>query len=67
MILYIVTTHEFQIAHIPIWTSVSDVDMKFCTSARVIYPPSRVLCLTVARGCNSEWCLLLCGHIADIR
>jgi hypothetical protein len=28
-------------------------------------PP--VLCLTVARGCNSEWCLLLCGHIVDIR
>ena len=55
--------HPFQIAHIPIWTSVSDVDMKFCTSARVTYPPSRVLCLTAARGCNSEWCLLLCGHI----
>ena len=23
--------------------------------------PLQVLCLTVARGCNSEWCLLLCG------
>ena len=40
MILYIATTHEFQIAHIPIWISVSDVAMKFCTSARVTYPPS---------------------------
>ena len=39
-ILYIARKHEFQIAHIPIWTSVSDVDMKFCTSARVTYPPS---------------------------
>jgi len=40
MILYIARKHEFQIAHIPIWTSVSDVDMKSCTSARVTYPPS---------------------------
>jgi len=40
MILYIARTHEFQIAHIPIWTSVSDVVMKSCTSARVTYPPS---------------------------
>jgi len=40
MILYIDRKHEFQIAHIPIWASVSDVDMKFCTSARVTYPPS---------------------------
>ena len=66
MILYIATTHEFQIAHIPIWISVSDVAMKFCTSARVTYTPP-VLCLNVARGCNCEWCLLLCGHIVDIR
>jgi len=40
MILYIARKHEFQLAHIPIWTSVSDVDMKFCTSARVTYPTS---------------------------
>ena len=40
MLLYIATTHEIQIAHIPIWTSVSDVDMQFCQSARVTYPPS---------------------------
>jgi hypothetical protein len=29
--------------------------------------PPPVLCLTVARGCKSEWCLLLCGHVVDIR
>ena len=40
MILYIAGKHEFQIAHIPIWTSVLDVDMKSCPSARVTYPPS---------------------------
>jgi len=40
MILYIARKHEFQIAHIPIWTSVLDVDMKSFTSARVSYPPS---------------------------
>ena len=40
MILYIARNHEFQIAHIPIWTSASDVDMKSCPSARVTYPPS---------------------------
>ena len=40
MILYIARKHEFQIAHIPIWTSVSDVDMKSCPSARVTYPHS---------------------------
>ena len=40
MILYIARKHEFQIAHIPIWTSVLDVDMKSCPSARVTYPPS---------------------------
>jgi len=40
MIIYIVRKHEFQIAHIPIWTSGLDVDMKSCTSARVTYPPS---------------------------
>jgi hypothetical protein len=40
MILYIARKHKFQIAHIPIWTSVLDVDMKFCTNARVTYPPS---------------------------
>ena len=40
MVLYIARKHKFQIAHIPIWTSVLDVDMKFCTSARVTYPPS---------------------------
>jgi hypothetical protein len=40
MILYIARKHEFQIAHNPIWTSVSDVDMKFCASARVTYSPS---------------------------
>ena len=40
MILYIDRKHEFQIAHIHIWTSVSDVDMNFCTSARATYPPS---------------------------
>ena len=40
MIIYIGRKLEFQIAHIPIWTSVSDVDMKSCTSARVTYPPS---------------------------
>jgi len=39
-ILFIARKHEFQIAHIPIWTSVSDVDMKFCASVRVTYPPS---------------------------
>ena len=66
MIFYIARKHEFQIAHIPIWTSVSDVDMKSCTSAMVTYPPP-VLCLIVTRGCNSEWCLLLCGHFVDIR
>jgi hypothetical protein len=64
-ILFIARKHKFQIAHIPIWTSVSDVDMKFCASDRVTYPPP-VLCLIGARGCNSEWCLLLCGHVADI-
>ena len=32
-----------------------------------LHIPPPVLCLTVARGCNSEWCLLLCGHILDIR
>ena len=32
---------------IPIWTSVLDVDMKFCESARVTYPPSR--------SCASPW------------
>jgi len=40
-ILFIARKHEFQIAHIPIWTSVSDVIMKFCASVRVTYPPSR--------------------------
>jgi len=65
MIIYIAKKHEFQIAHIPIWTSVLDVDMKSFTSSRVAYPPP-VLCLNVARGCNSEWCLLLCGHVVDI-
>jgi len=28
-----------------------------------LHIPPPVLCLTVARGCNSEWCLLLCGQI----
>ena len=65
MILYIARKHEFQIAPIPIWTSVLDVDMKFCTSAGLHIPPP-VLCLIAARGCNSEWCLLLCGHVVDI-
>jgi hypothetical protein len=32
-----------------------------------LHIPPPVLCLTVARGCNSEWSLLLCGHILDIR
>ena len=38
-------------------------------SAKVprLHIPPPVLCLTVARGCNSEWCLLLCGHVLDIR
>jgi len=40
MILYIARKYESQIAHIPIWTSVLDVDMKSCTSVRVTYPPS---------------------------
>jgi len=40
MILYIGRKHEFQIAHIPIWTSVLDVDMKSFTSARFTYPLS---------------------------
>jgi len=40
IIIYIARKHEFQIAHIPIWTSVLDVDMKSCRSAMVIYPPS---------------------------
>ena len=40
MILFIARKHEFQIAHIPIWTSVSDVGMKFYKSARITYPPS---------------------------
>jgi len=40
MILYIARKHEFHIAHIPIWTSVSDVGMKSCRSAMVAYPPS---------------------------
>jgi len=40
MILYIARKHKFQIAHITIWSSVWDVDMKSCTSARVTYPPS---------------------------
>jgi len=40
MILYIARKHRFQIAHIPIWTSVLDVDMKSCTNPRVTYPPS---------------------------
>jgi len=43
VILYIGRKHEFQIAHIPIWTSVSDVDMKSCTGARVTYPPSSLV------------------------
>ena len=64
-ILYIARKYNFQIAHIPIWTSVSDVDMKSCTSASVTYPP-QVLCLIVSRGCNSKWCLFVCGHV-DIR
>jgi len=41
--LFIAREHKFQIAHIPIWTSVSDVDMKFCASARVTYPPSSLV------------------------
>jgi hypothetical protein len=40
MVLYKARTHKFQIASQPYWTSVSDVDMKFCKSARVTYPPS---------------------------
>ena len=47
MILLKTIKHEFQIAHISIWTSVSDVDMKFCTSARITYPPSM--------SCASSW------------
>ena len=47
MILFIARKHEFQIAHIPIWTSVSDVDMKFCTSAWVTYSPFQ--------SCASPW------------
>ena len=47
MILYIARKHEFQIAHIPIWTSVSDVDMKSCTSARDYISP--------LQSCASSW------------
>jgi len=49
MILYIARKHEFQIAHIPIWTSVSDVDMKSFQVPGLHIPPP-VLCLNVARG-----------------
>ena len=66
MILYIARKHEFQVAHIPIWTSVSDVNMKSCTSARVTYPPSSPVPYH-GEGDNSEWCLLLYGHVVVIR
>ena len=49
MTLFKTRKHKFQIAHISIWTSVSDVDMKFCTSARITYPPSRS-CASLWRG-----------------
>ena len=65
MILFIVRKHKFQI--------VSHHSLDLCHGCgyeilcMCMCPPPPVLCHTIARGSNSEWCLLLCGHVVYIR
>jgi hypothetical protein len=67
MIPYIARTHEFQIASHPYLDQCFGCGYEILRKRQGYISPPPVLCLTVARGCNSEWCLLLCGHTVDIR
>ena len=67
MVMYIATTHEFQIAPHPYLDQCFRCGYEILQKCQGYISPLPDLCLIVARGCNSEYCLLLCGRAVDIR